>query len=171
MNRTGAVLFLLAAFAMPAAAADMPSRKAGLWEIKTQVANRPMTMQQCIDATTDHAMQSHAASSGTNCAKRDVQKTATGITVDSVCTVAGRTMTSHIVVNGSFDSGYTMTITNEGGALPAARTITLEAKWLGPCAADQKPGDTIMSNGVKMNIVDMQKMKRAPALPGATPGQ
>jgi hypothetical protein len=96
-----------------------------------------------------------------------VQKSATGMTVDSVCTIAGKTMTSHIVVNGSFDSNYAMTITSEGGALPAARTITLEAKWLGPSGADQKPGDTIMSNGVKMNIVDMQKAMRAPA---AAPG-
>jgi hypothetical protein len=93
------------------------------------------------------------------------------MTVDSVCTVAGKTVTSHIVVNGSFDSNYTMAITSEGGALPAPRTITLEAKWIGPCAADQKPGDTITSNGVKMNIVDMQKLKRGPALPGAAPGQ
>ena len=171
MSRSGAVLFVVAAFAMPAAAADMPSRKAGLWEIKTQVANHPTTMRQCIDATTDQAMQSHAASSGTNCSRRDVQKTATGMTVDSVCTVAGKTVTSHIVVNGSFDSNYTMAITSEGGVLPAPRTITLEAKWIGPCAADQKPGDTITSNGVKMNIVDMQKLKRAPAFPGAAPGQ
>jgi hypothetical protein len=33
----GAVLFVVAAFAMPAAAADMPSRKAGLWEIKSDL--------------------------------------------------------------------------------------------------------------------------------------
>jgi len=33
MSRSGAVLFLVVAFAMPAAAADMPSRKAGLWEV------------------------------------------------------------------------------------------------------------------------------------------
>jgi len=167
MNRSGAVLFLAVAFAMPATAADLPSRKAGLWEITTHVANYPVTMKQCIDAATDQAMQSHASSSGTNCSKRDVQKSATGMMVDSVCTIAGKTMTSHIVVNGSFDSNYAMTITSEGGALPAARTITLEAKWLGPCGADQKPGDTIMSNGVKMNIVDMQKAMRAPA---AVPG-
>ena len=76
-------------------------------------------------------------------------------------------MTSHIVVSGSFDSNYTMTITSEGGSLPAARTITLEAKWLGPCAADQKPGDMLMSNGVKMNIIDMQKAMRPPGAPGA----
>ena len=167
MRRSGAALFLVVAFAMPAAAAEMPSRKAGLWEITTHVANPPVTMKQCINAATDQAMQSHASSSGTNCSKRDVQKSATGMTVDTVCTIAGKTMTSHIVVDGSFDSNYTMTITSEGGALPAARTITLEAKWLGPCGADQKPGDTIMSNGVKMNIVDMQKAMRAPA---AAPG-
>ena len=33
MRRSGAVLFLVVACAMPAAAAEMPSRKAGLWEI------------------------------------------------------------------------------------------------------------------------------------------
>ena len=58
MSRSGAVLFLVAAFAMQAAAADMPSRKAGLWEVTTPVANHPMKMQQCIDAATDQAMQS-----------------------------------------------------------------------------------------------------------------
>jgi hypothetical protein len=80
MNRSGTVLFVVVALAMPAAAADMPSRKAGLWEITTHVANRPMTMQQCIDAATDQAMQSHASPSGTNCSKREVQKSATGMT-------------------------------------------------------------------------------------------
>jgi hypothetical protein len=33
MSRSGAVLFLVVALAMPAMAAEMPSRKAGLWEI------------------------------------------------------------------------------------------------------------------------------------------
>jgi hypothetical protein len=72
MSRSVAVLFLAAAFAMPAAAADMPSRKAGLWEVTTHV--------------------------------------------------------------------------------------------------DQKPGDMLMSNGVKMNIIDMQKAMRPPGAPGAQPG-
>jgi hypothetical protein len=35
--------------------------------------------------------------------------------------------------------------------------MTMAAKWLGPCAADQKPGDMIMGNGMKMNILEMQK--------------
>jgi hypothetical protein len=33
----------------------------------------------------------------------------------------------------------------------------MAAKWIGPCAADQKPGDMIMANGTKINIMDAQK--------------
>jgi hypothetical protein len=33
MSRSGAIVFMIVALAMPAVAAEMPSRKAGLWEI------------------------------------------------------------------------------------------------------------------------------------------
>ena len=36
-------------------------------------------------------------------------------------------------------------------------TMTIEAKWTGACKPDQKPGDVIMGNGMKMNVSDMQK--------------
>ena len=35
----------------------------------------------------------------------------------------------------------------------------IEAKWLGACKADQKPGDIMMPGGMKMNIKDMEKLK------------
>ena len=35
--------------------------------------------------------------------------------------------------------------------------MTIEAKWTGPCKSDQKPGDVIMPNGMKMNVGDLQK--------------
>ena len=35
--------------------------------------------------------------------------------------------------------------------------MTVAAKWLGPCEADQKPGDLILPNGMKMNLRDMGK--------------
>ena len=38
--------------------------------------------------------------------------------------------------------------------------MTLDAKWLGACKPDQKPGDIVMPGGLKMNIIDMEKMKR-----------
>ena len=41
--------------------------------------------------------------------------------------------------------------------------MKIAAKWVGPCAAGQKPGDVIMSNGRTMNVLDLQKtMPRKP---------
>ncbi len=142
---------------VPAVAAEMPPRKAGLWEIKTNTGNPnvpQVSVRQCVDASTDKMMQSNAGSPGAprQCTQTNVQKSADTVTVDSTCTVAGKSTTSHIVVNGSFDSAYTMTVTVQSG-----RTVTMTAKWLGPCAADQRPGDMIMSNGMKFNILDAQK--------------
>jgi len=36
---------------------------------------------------------------------------------------------------------------------------TIEAKWLGACKADQKPGDMMLPGGMKKDIKDMEKMK------------
>lgn len=170
-GRTSAALFLLAICAVPALAEDLPNRKAGLWEISTGVGDRSVKMQQCIDAATDHAMQTR---SGTvphgDCSKHEVQKSGTTTTIDAVCTVAGKTRTSHIVMSGSFDSEYTLTVTSQVEGQPAGPPATVTAKWLGPCAADQKPGDMIMPNGMKMNIQSMQKGMVPPGAAGAPPG-
>jgi hypothetical protein len=36
--------------------------------------------------------------------------------------------------------------------------MTIQATWLGPCAAGQRPGDVIMGNGMTMNVLDLPKM-------------
>ncbi len=40
-----------------------------------------------------------------------------------------------------------------------SNNLTIEAKYLGACAADQKPGDIIMAGGRKMNIRDLENMQ------------
>jgi hypothetical protein len=163
MNKFGFALLLVVAGAMPASAADLPPRKAGLWEMKTTVTSgQVVSMQQCIDAKSDEAMQANStANAQRDCSKRDVQKSGGTITIDSVCTMAGKARTTHTVITGNFDSSYSMAITaqSEGAA---AHSINIEAKWLGPCGADMKPGDTIMPNGQKMNVLEMQKGGAAP---------
>jgi hypothetical protein len=164
MVRVRATSFLLLLFfAVPALSAELPARKPGLWEMETTLPNPKIPKQvirQCVDHVTDEMMQSRAQNMGSQrqCSKRDVQKAAGSITIDSTCTVAGQTRTAHVVITGSFDSGYTMTVTSQSQGAAEARTITIAAKWIGPCAADQKPGDMIMANGTKMNIMDMQKL-------------
>jgi hypothetical protein len=166
-------LSLLAAVpATDAAAVDLPTRKAGLWEMKmvrTGGSIPDMTMQHCTDASTDKQMSTSFSPGKETCAKQDIQKTATGYVSDSVCTVAGMTVTSHAEITGDFNSAYTVKSTahTERAGSPAKdSTTTVEAKWLGGCKADQKPGDIVMPGGMKMNILELDKMKSMmPQLP------
>jgi hypothetical protein len=152
--------------AVDAGAVELPVRKAGLWELKTMRVGSPvpdMTMQHCTDANTDKEMASFAPVSKEMCSKQDLQKTATGYVSDSVCTIAGMTITSHAEITGDFNSAYTVNRprTAKGGPAGIARdsTTTIEAKWLGACKPDQKPGDIMMPGGMKMNVKDMEKLK------------
>jgi hypothetical protein len=165
-------------FAASAFAAELPTRKAGLWEMKMIFEGRsslpPQTMQHCVDATTDKLMNSQfGGMSKEACSKQDMQKSGNTITMDSVCKFGPATSTSHAVITGSFDQAYTvkMTSTREGGpqmpgGAPGQQTnMTIEAKWLGPCKPDQKPGDVVMGNGRKMNVLEM------PSIPSVRPQQ
>jgi hypothetical protein len=73
------------------------------------------------------------------------------------------TVTSHAEITGDFNSAYTVKSTSrtEGApsGVPRDTTTTIEAKWLGACKADQKPGDIVMPGGMKMNIGDLDKLK------------
>ena len=161
-------LVLLALWpARDASAVDLPVRKAGLWEMKvlhSGSAVPDMTMQHCTDETTDKDMATSFSPMAKDiCSKQDIQKTATGYVSDSVCGIAGVSITSHAEITGDFNSAYTVKSTShsEGGPSGAPRdsTTTIEAKWLGACKAEQKPGDIMMPGGMKMNIKDMEKLK------------
>jgi hypothetical protein len=169
----GLGLCLLAAPADHARADDLPLRKAGLWEVKMVRTGSPMpemTMQHCTDETIDKEMNNMVSPMAKQiCSKQDVQKTATGYVSDSLCSVAGVSIASHSEINGDFNSAYTVTTTSHSdlGNKGAPRdTVTkIEAKWLGACKPDQKPGDIVMpGGGFKLNVKDMDKLKAL--LPG-----
>ena len=153
--------------ALEAGAVEMPLRKPGLWEMKMVRTGSPapnMSMQQCTDETTEKEMSASLSPMAKEaCSKNDIQKTATGYVANSICSVGGVSMTSHSETTGDFNSAYTVKSTShsQGGpaGMPRDATTTLEAKWLGACKPDQKPGDIIMPGGIKMNIKDMEKMK------------
>jgi hypothetical protein len=172
MRHIRLVLFLSLTCAMllPASAAELPSRKPGLWQVKMSIAGRaasPQVILQCIDAATDQMMQSSAGPfSAEVCPKRDVQKSADSITIVSSCMIGGKPATAHATVTGSFDSAYTMTVTSHSEVLPGGdMTMTINGKWLGPCTADQKPGDMIFANGRKINLLEAQKAMPSPGAP------
>jgi hypothetical protein len=176
------VLIAFAATASSAIAAplELPTRKAGLWELKMAFEGRnlpPQTLQHCTDAATDKQMTSLAGNMRQDCSKQDMQKSGNTITVDSVCAIQGATITSHAVITGDFNSAYTVKVTSKrsGGpsvpGMPAEATtnMTIDAKYTGACKADQKPGDMIMPGGQKINVNDMQN-RMGPGGAGGPPG-
>ena len=169
MHRPLASIAGLLLFAAPALAIDMPARKPGLWELTMQLDRHNLparVMKQCIDPATDKLLNSNFGGPAQEaCSKHDISQSGNTIVIDSVCQFGPVTSTSHAVVAGRFDSDYTVEVTStrQGGppvpgmTADAATHMTIAAKWLGPCAAGQRPGDVIMSNGMTMNILDLQK--------------
>ena len=167
----GLLSFVLGGWALalmvPAGAEELPVRKAGLWEmkiVKTGSQLPDLTMQHCTDPTTDKEMSDSVSPLAKQiCSKRDIQKTATGYVSDSVCTVAGVSMTSHADIVGDFNSGYTVTSTSHSDKGPTGKpldtTTKIEAKYVGACKPDQKPGDIVMPGGFKLNVKDAEKLK------------
>jgi len=170
MRLFGVTVFLVLISATPTEAAQLPSRKPGLWEVKMSIAGRsapPQVIEQCIDAATDQMMQSSAGPySAAVCPDRDVQRSGDSITIDSKCTLGGKPATAHAVITGSFDGAYTMTVTSQSEAVPGSDlTMTIDGRWLGSCAPDQRPGDMIFSNGRKLNILEMMQHPPSPGVP------
>lgn len=149
-----------------AGADELPTRKPGLWEMKVvKVGSQvpEMTMQHCTDATADKDMvNSMSPLAKRVCTRHDVRKTATGYVTDSVCTLAGVSMTSHSEITGDFNSAYTvMTKTHfdKGADQLRDSTTRIEAKWLGDCKPGQTPGDIVMPGGFKINVKAAERLK------------
>ena len=172
MRHGPVVLALILLSASSAFAQDLPTRKSGLWEMKMVFEGRqipPQQMRQCTDQSTDKLMHANFGGAAQDvCPDRKIERSGNTMTVDATCRFGGGAMTtqSHSVITGSFDSGYTVKVTSKkigGPPVPGASAdgetqMTIEAKYLGPCEAGQKPGDIIMANGMKMNVKDVPKL-------------
>jgi hypothetical protein len=109
------------------------THKPGLWETKVQVAGRTTVTQMCTDAATEASnLATTAAYMKTNCTKNELTQQGDKFISDSECTFAGHHVTGHGVTTRIGDTGFH----TEG-------TTIVDAKWLGPCKAGQKPGDTM----------------------------
>jgi len=166
--RTSAAAACMVASAIassPASAIDYPARKPGLWEIqsgdRTGAKGAGHTIQQCIDAASDKALRDMGQGMGKDmCSKQALRLEGGKLVMDSVCRIGATTATSHAVMSGDFSTAYRMESRSTYSPPLMGRTegtSLMEAKWIGPCKADQKPGDMVMPNGMKMNVLDMMK--------------
>ncbi|MDP9994693.1 hypothetical protein J2W28_005134 [Variovorax boronicumulans] len=148
--------------ASAAFALDYPARKPGLWEMQTSDGpgskGSPQAIQQCIDAATDKMLRDMGQGMGKDmCAKQDMRMEGGKLVIDSVCKIGQTTATSQAVMTGDLSTAYRLE--SKSTYSPplmgrAGATTVVEARWVGPCKPDQKPGDMVM-NGMKMNVNDM----------------
>jgi hypothetical protein len=169
------VLALGAACISSAVAQEIPTRRPGLWEVTINHEGRntpPQTMQQCTDTETDKLMNAFGGDlSADLCSKQEIRKVGATIVINATCQIGPMKSTSQSVVTGDFNSNYTVKVTTKIEGVPAAAqgaggTTSIQAKWIGACKPDQRPGDIVMANGQTMNIRDLRKMmdgKGAPA--------
>lgn len=144
--------FAAALLSLPCAfAADMPMRKSGLWEIKTesssavQAMRGPMTMQMCVDQSRDDLTADPRAKEDyrKHCSKMEQKRIGNRIVVDSVCSFDNFTTIGHSVITGNLATDYRMeTTTRFDPPMMGMATSSSVAtgKWLGPCKPGQKPG-------------------------------
>lgn len=160
-----AACLLAILFAGTSVAADVPKRKSGLWEVKTQMSGMPAgipgqgPMQMCVDQASDNVMSDRSNTRGkADCPVMDIRPGVGKVTVHSVCRHEGTTATTDAVITGDFDKSYRsdmVTRFNPPQNSMKEMKMTQEARWLGPCKPGQKPGDIIMPGVGKMNMQDM----------------
>src|ERR1700704_6069298 len=127
----------------------------------------PVTAEHCIDAETDRLMNITGGSMQPEmCSKQDVQKEGSTFVANSVCEMGPMKMRWRAVLSGDFNSAYTVktTMKQDGKpvqGIPAEDAMTIDAKWIGACKPDQKPGDMIMA-GRKTNVRDLQNVPGRP---------
>ncbi len=144
--------FCALSFASLSFAADLPKRKSGLWEINTVIQSGAETTteksQQCIDSATDKFAD--PMPDNKRCTRKNERFEDGKLNADSVCRFDVSTVTTHVEFSGDFDSRYTGEIKIKYD--PPVEGIKesyvlLNAKWVGPCEAEQKPGDVIKADG------------------------
>lgn len=156
--RTVVVAMIVVALPVAALAADLPKRKSGLWEITTSEPGGPPgpVAQMCIDQKLDD-MTRQLAAGALACTKQELRRDGDRYISDSVCKIGDSTATTQAVISGNFESTYQAEIQAKYSpplmGMSEGRSV-MNAKWLGPCRAGQRPGDIVMPGGSTINIYD-----------------
>jgi hypothetical protein len=139
------------------AAVPHPVRRPGLWAQTTQFGGVTQTSRICLDAAMDAKMGLQAKPADTPCAQAAVTPVAGGgWAFSSTCGMGeAGTMVSHGVASGDLTAHYRVDVetTTTGSAAPqmnGTRKFSIDARWLGPCPADMKPGDVMLANGMRI---------------------
>ena len=134
----------------------LPHHKPGLWQNDAVTDGRHSSNQSCFDDASEMKMR---ALSEKHCSAHRIAHNPDGSwTTDSTCTFApGAERTSHSRITGDFNAKITLLSQTSTGTQTA-----ITSTWIGPCKPDQQGGAVVMSNGAKINMLDVMS-SRGPA--------
>ncbi len=156
---------------------DHPMRRAGLWEVRSvgaQAAGLEAT-KFCVGPKTDTPANHLDRSVGRRgaCDFGPFERAGRAWLAQSTCREGRATVTSRSIASGDFLHRYRIdTVVQYDPPLAGVRREdkdALEARWLGPCANGQKPGDMIVPGMGTLNMVDGQFRAEPPTPPDARP--
>lgn len=154
------VALALAAMLSQAAASGFPQRRPGLWEVRgvgSDAAGLPPALH-CIGERTDTAEHHLGRTPGTRgvCRLGPFVRAGDAWVAESVCRDGKTVVSSRKVAVGDFRSHYRIdTVVRYEPPLAGVREEdrdALEAKYLGPCGPDMKPGDIEMPGLGVLNL-------------------
>lgn len=139
---------LAGAFTISASARadDSLKRKPGLWEMRMQTEGQPSpmgTMQMCVDETNADPTQPPPGAVKPECDKPAVSKEGDKIVVHTSCKMGSGKVLSEILTTGDLSSAYHTDIRSTFDPPIQGKkdsTVSMDMKWLGPCAPGQKAG-------------------------------
>ena len=132
----------------------VPHQKPGLWETSMTMRGHPMTTQSCVTEESQAKMSVFSSQSRQkNCSSSSVTHNVDGSwTSTSTCKFGqGAVRKTHAHITGDLNSKFTIAIAADGSTTPET---TMTMTWMGACKPGMKGGDVMMSNGMKMNVLD-----------------
>lgn len=152
--KTSIALIAIAGLAGSAIAADIPHRKPGLWEMVSHSSasgGMQTSRRVCLDRETEDLLNRMAVAAGQGaCSKVEILNKGDQFIAKAVCNLGSVKMTSEAVTTFTSDTASTTKIhaTFDPPLAGRAQSDTQDdAKWLGACPADMKPGDMILKSG------------------------
>lgn len=142
----------------------LPTRKAGLWEMRTTMDEgggpRDHTLRMCIEADMErNTVQATIIEHLENCEKYDIKR-GDVTTIDAVCKFNGADVRSYTEMRGDFAKTFEVKImsttvppmTTQSQSVAIKRSITQEGTYLNDSCGDLMPGEAAGPDGKKVMV-------------------
>jgi len=128
----------------------MPQRKPGWWELNLTVEGptpQPVhqTVRMCTDAAVDQVQTPVGIHPGKTCPPIAISHDSDAWTFSETCVMGKTTVATEGRAKGDFSASYHVDLKTRLSPPPLPQMgeirTAIDAKWLGACPADKKPGD------------------------------